>query len=171
MQSSKFSNDEGTFDPLPTSSDTYNCVSSAQKRQPTPNHLAMIPRGHLYIVKIRGPRNEPRGTPHNKLRTSNKAPWTDTLWERSFKYDCNHSSTLPAKPNISFPIDEKEHNGQLHQMQQTGPEGLVLMLYFDQWTSYYHFSHLWRPFQQLLNFTNRKKVKSIHNGSAYLLKG
>ena len=95
MQFSKFSNDDWTFDSLAAS----NCVSSAKKRQPTPNCLVMITVSHVYIVKTRGSRTESCGTPNNKHRTSNKASWINIPWEHSFKYRQIYSSTLLDKPN------------------------------------------------------------------------
>ena len=69
-------------------------------------------------------------TPQNKHRTSESHPELK-LWQRSFKCDRNHTGTLPDKLKHLIPIDQKEHNGQLCQMQQTGPEGPVLLYYFD----------------------------------------
>ena len=119
IQCCKFFFDEGKFDTQPISNDARNCLSSAQKWQPIPYHLATIPRG--------------RGTPQDMRRISKRLPWIDNLWGRPFKYDRNHSGTLPDKPK-QISNRKKEHNGQLCQMQQTGPEGTVPLLYFDQST-------------------------------------
>ena len=54
-----------------------------------------------------GSRTECCGTLHKKHRILDEAPWTDTLSEHSFKYDRNHPSTLPYKPNIFFQSAKK----------------------------------------------------------------
>ena len=72
--------------------------------------LSLVPRGRVYIVKIRGPRIQ--YDTKNRHRTRKKASLIDSLWESYFKYDRNHSNTLPDKPNI-FPIDKTKQNNNI----------------------------------------------------------
>ena len=68
----------------------------------TPYFLAMIPIGFVHMTNTKGPSTETWGTLNCKWQSSDILSCIDTLWLRSFRYDWNHSRTLPDKPNIFF---------------------------------------------------------------------